>query len=29
MTWLLVALVLTLIATFIGVGLAIHYFDRP
>jgi hypothetical protein len=28
MTWTLIALVVSLIMTAIGVGLAIHYFDR-
>jgi hypothetical protein len=29
MTWTLIALVISLIMAAIGVGLAIHYFDRP
>jgi hypothetical protein len=29
MTWLLIALVATLIAAYVGVELAIHFFDRP
>jgi hypothetical protein len=29
MTWLLIALVATLIAAFVGVELAIRFFDRP
>jgi hypothetical protein len=29
MTWLLIALVATLVAAYIGVELAIHFFDRP
>ena len=29
MTWLLIALVATLIAAYVGVELAIHFFDHP
>jgi preprotein translocase subunit SecY len=29
MTWTLIALIVSLIMAAIGVGLAIHYFDRP